>query len=97
MNKNRSYGQPIPDDKLSAFMNVLFNVWFRKHRRLSTDLDFDIAWDELDIIMAQGDQYPVVRHLGIVLLYELDARMHGGYTETTKEKLLELIRSERGQ
>ena len=86
---------PITDEKLSALMNVLYNTWFQKWRhRMKAESDFDAAWDELDIIMRQGEQYPVVKHLCISLLYELDARLHGGYTETTRDKLLALIRSE---
>ena len=90
--------QPIPDEKLNALLNVLLNTWFRKWRtRMTAEVNFDAAWRELDRIMEQGEQYPVVRHLCIALLYELDARLHGGYTETTRDKLLTLIRQEAPQ
>lgn len=83
---------PIPDEKLSALMNVLFNTWFKKWRtKMTSETNFDAAWRELDIIMRQGEQYPVVRHLGISLLYELRARLDGSYTEYTKDKLLHVI------
>lgn len=98
MNGSRDFGSPIPDEKLNALMNVLVNIWFKKWRHMATTENrFDQAWKELDVIMNQGQAYPVVRHLCIALLYELDARLHGGYTETTRDKLLTLIRQEAPQ
>lgn len=92
MDGKRTFGQAIPDDKLSALMNVLYNGWFKKWKsRMTSEAEFDAAWSELDAIMRQGEQYPVVSHLCISLLYELDARLNGGYTETTRDKLLMLI------
>lgn len=84
---------PIPDEKLSALMNVLFNTWFKKWRtKMTSENNFDAAWRELDIIMRQGEQYPVVANLCISLLYELDARLHGGYSEVTRKKILSIIK-----
>ena len=95
MNGERTFGKPIPNEKLSELMNTVFNVWFKKWKRVSmTDASFDEAFDEVCEIMKQYDEYPVASHLCISLLYELDARMFGGYTETTKDKVLQLIKSE---
>lgn len=95
MNGERTFGQPIQDEQLSALMNVLVNCWWQKWKRQpATDEIFLRACDELDTIMKQGEQYPVVRNLGITFLYELSARMHGGYTETERDKLVALIQQE---
>ena len=58
------------------------------------DASFDAALGEMMQIMNQGEAYPVVRHLGITFIYELDARMHGGYTEAGRDKLMAIIREE---
>ena len=86
----RTFGQPIPDDKLSAFMNVLYNVWFKKWKKTTDEDSFDSATRELSTIMEQGKEYPVVEHMCMSLLYELDARRKGGYTKTTRKKPLTL-------
>jgi hypothetical protein len=91
MDGQRTFGQPIPDDKLSALMNVLYNVWFKKWKHETTEKSLDTAINELSKIMEQGQEYPVVAHLSMALLYELDARIHGGYTQTTRDKLLKPI------
>lgn len=95
-NDEKPYGKPISNEKLSEVMNRLYNVWFRKWRegKLS-DVSFDMAFDEAyyDIIR-EFDEYPVVSHLFISLIYELDARRHGGYTKSTRNKLLQMIQNE---
>lgn len=91
---NRTYGGPLPDEKFPALMNALFNVWFRKWKNIRADEEYDAAAVELNRIMEQGDQYPAVKHLCISLLYELEARMHGGYTKTGRDKLLAIIQRE---
>ena len=96
MNGERTFGDPIPNKMISEVMNQLFNGWFKKWRTVELDdAKFNLAFDELYAdIMRKYDQYPVVSHLAISLLYELDARMHGGYTETSKGKLLMTIKNE---
>lgn len=95
MNGKRTFGDVMPAQQMKAFMNVLYNRWFLKWSKREID---EAAWEELageaNQIMSQGEQYPVVKNLVIAMLYELDARMHGGYTETSKKKLLELIGKE---
>ena len=96
MNGERTFGKAIPNKQLSAVMNDLFNIWFKKYKVMELDDDtFNKAFDEVyEEIMLPNDEYPVVSHLAISLIYELDARMHGGYTETSRDKLLALIRQE---
>lgn len=95
MNGKRTFGEVMPDEKLSAFLNALCNKWFKKWRAEELTEDrFMQAWAELDDVIHQGEQYPFVRHLYIAFLYELDARRFGGYTETTRDKLLTLIKGE---
>lgn len=95
MDGERTYGKVIQDDKLSAVLGQMFNVWFKKWKKTElNDKLFDEATDEIwEIMMAYGD-YPLIAHLGVAFLYELDARMHGGYTETTKRKLFDVIKGE---
>lgn len=76
-------------------MNVIFNIWFSKWKKLppqALDTDWDKCMNEALRIMEQGDQYPIVKHLMISFIYELAARIRGEYTETEKNKLMELIR-----
>lgn len=95
MNGERTFGQVMASDKMNALLNVTYNKWFLKWARQPlTDQAWNTLMAEADQIMSQGEQYPVVRHLVISLLYELDARMHGGYTETSRDKLLAMIAKE---
>ena len=89
--------QTIPDDKLSALMNVIFNVWWGKWKSRAahmTDEIYEQAANEALHIMTQGEEYPIVKHLVISFLYELAARIRGEYTEKEKNKLLDLINKE---
>lgn len=87
----------IPDAKLSSLLNIVYNVWFIKWRTQVVSMqDGDPRWDQLLAeawqIMAQGEQYPLVSNLVITFLYELEARAFGGYSETTRTKILDLVR-----
>ena len=68
-------GNIIPDEKLGKAMQVLYNVWFNKWRRLTREMTPDM-WDqclaELLHITGQGD-YEVVRRIGDALAMELEA------------------------
>ena len=93
MNGERTFGKAFPDGKISTLMNAVINGWFKKWRGMDlTDESFAEAAIEMDRLLEEGEDYPLVRNLCITLLYELDARMHGGYTETSKNKLLSLIK-----
>jgi hypothetical protein len=94
VNGDRSFGQPVPDTQLAQLMNVIYNVWFRKWKQRAshmTDDEFDLAVSEINHIMEQGKEYPIVKNLAITFLYELSARKNGGYTETERDKLLGVI------
>lgn len=87
----------IPDNKLSSLLNIVYNVWFAKWRMQAVTMhEDDPRWDQMLSeawqIMAQGEEYPVVSHLVITFLYELEARAFGGYSETTRNKILDLVR-----
>ncbi len=87
----------IPDDTLSDVLNRLYNEWFRTYRKKigsMTDDDWNKMVDDIEPVWKLGEQYPIVNHLVLSFLYELDARMHGGYTETTKDKLMRVIKCE---
>ena len=69
----------MPDDKLLAVMNVIFNVWFRKWRNKTIcDDDWDQIIAEADAISDQGRQYPLVNSLLVAFIKELEARALGG-------------------
>ena len=92
MNGERTFGKPMPDEKMTVFMNTVYNKWFRKWRNVElTDDAYDQMISGLDRILKDGEEYPLVRGLCLVFLYELDARHFGGYTETTRDKLLTII------
>ncbi len=93
MSAGRSFGEPMPPERMKALMNVVYNRWFLKWSQAGrlTDATWDQMAAEADQIMRQGEQYPVVRHLVMALIYELDARLHGGYTEAGRDKPLALI------
>ena len=78
-----SVGNTISDDKLGKALNVLYNTWFNKWRRLTKDMTPDL-WDrcleELLYITNQGD-YEAVIQIGKALAEELDARWRGGYPD----------------
>lgn len=86
----------IPDEQLPKLLNVVYNVWYAKwkNRKTMTDDDWTLAIGEACRIMEQGDEYPVVRNLVMTFLYELEARAFGGYTETTRGKIMQLIAEE---
>lgn len=80
-------GNIIPDEKLGKAMQVLYNVWFDKWRRLTREMTPDMwnqCYAELMHIKEQGN-YEVVRMIGDALAMELDARRRGHYPEWEKE------------
>ena len=92
--------QVIPDEKLPALMNVIYNKWFSKWRNRSSQLaagEWDECYAEAMRIMQQGDEYPIVRNLIVTFLYELAARIRGEYTEVERDKLLEIIEKHDGR
>lgn len=93
VNGDRTFGKPIPDGKLSDTLNILYNKWFIKWRNVEmTDEAYDQMIAGLDVILKDGEEYPLVRFLCLAFLYELDARHFGGYTETTARKVLDVIK-----
>lgn len=82
------------DDQLSALLHVVYNVWFCKWKSRVAGMSDD-EWQQVAAeawrIMEQGEDFPVVNNLVISLLYELSARLTGGYTEATRRKILALI------
>jgi len=93
MNGDRTFGKPLPNDKMTSFMNVVYNKWFRKWRDVEmTDDAYDQMIAGLDVILKDGKEYPLVRFLCLAFLYELDARHFGGYTETTARKVVDVIK-----
>lgn len=69
-------GNIIPDEKLGKAMQVLYNVWFDKWRRLTREMTPDMwnqCYAELMHIKEQGN-YEVVWMIGDALAMELDAR-----------------------
>ena len=79
-------GNIIPDDKLGKAVNVLYNTWFNKWRRVVKEMTPE-QWDrcvaELTYITEQGNYEAVIR-IGSALLEELDARWRGGYPDWVK-------------
>lgn len=97
MNGERDFMEVIPDSMFSVFMNRLYNVWFRRWKnRMTEEANFEAALNELGVILSEGGKYPAVKHMCITLLYELEARLCGGYSETTRNKLLTLIGGKEG-
>ena len=86
---------PISDKDMSKALKLLYNTWFRKWRYEVNEQRWQEAAEEGYEIIRDFDQYPVVWNLFISLLYELDARVHGGYTEITRDKILSVIKGER--
>jgi len=91
---NDKHSTPIPDSVLSEAMNKLYNGWFRKWRgRIEglSDPEFDAMMTEATAMIDQYAQYPLVRNLVISFVYELDSRLHSGYTKQSAEKLARII------
>lgn len=75
--------EPIDNRKLNALMNTIYNVWFRKWKRVS-HWDENLTrqmLDEANQIWQQGRQYPIVGHLIIAYVDELNARSIGHYLD----------------
>lgn len=91
--------QTIQDDQLKSLLQVVYNVWFRKWKSRIAAAMSDDDWHQMITeawnIMEQGEEYPIVKHLVITFLYELEARAFDGYTETTKDKLIKIIKEGR--
>lgn len=83
---------PASNKDISKALKLLYNTWFKEWG----DKVSDQRWDEMvreGYGYLQGlEQYPVVWNLYFSLLYELSARLTGGYTETTRNKILDLIK-----
>ena len=76
-----SYDQAIPDDKLKALLNVLYNSYFNKWKRRApqlSDQERSQAIEEIGRIYDQGKQYPIVEALCLAFYMEIDARSRGG-------------------
>lgn len=85
--QDQEKGNIIPDEKLGKAMQVLYNVWFSKWRRLTREMTPDmwnLCYAELMHIKEQGN-YEVVRRIGDALAMELDARWRGHYPDWEKE------------
>lgn len=69
---------PIPDRKLNALMNVIYNVWFRKWKSLPTEKWDEASWkqmiEEADQIWEQGAEYHIVGDLIMAFVNEFDLR-----------------------
>lgn len=77
----------IPDEKLGETLQVLYNSWFNKWRRLTKEMTpsmWDECLEELLRITNQGD-YEVVQRIGNALALELDARCRGHYPNWKEE------------
>ena len=70
--------EAIPDAKLSALLNVIYNVWFRKWKNLPMDKWTESSWSQLineaNNIWEQGKQYQIVGDLVMSFLYEFETR-----------------------
>lgn len=92
--KNDANSLAVPDNVLSQALNKIYNSWFRKWRdKIATlsDAEFDALMTEATAMIDQYAQYPLVRNLVISFVYELDARLHSGYTKQSAEKLARII------
>lgn len=96
MNGDRTFGKVIPYPKMREAMSTIYNKWWLKWKdKMQTEEDFMNAMRELDPILELGEEYPVIKHMAVSLLYDLDARLYGGYTETTRSKILSIIEVEK--
>lgn len=81
--------EAIPDAKLGALLNTIYNVWFRKWRSLPMDKWTDAQWrqliDEANNIWQQGAQYQIVGDLVMSFLYEFETRWKAWCDEREKE------------
>lgn len=98
MNGARDFGIPLTD---AQFREVLasFYKWFEKWKMIRTEEQFDAAtaaWMQL-MRKFQFWKFPTVAHVGISVIYELDGRLHAGFTECTSKKLLSLLEAEAGK
>lgn len=94
MNGDRTFGKAIPNEDLSKVMRQISKWWLKWKAAKITENSFMEAWAEIDDITRNYMSYPMVRHLYLSFIYELDARLYGGYTEMTRTKLLSIIREE---
>ena len=85
---------PIEDSDLATAMNKLYNKWFRSWRGKVNDQRWEEMVKEGYDIACEYEQYPVVWNMFFALLYELSARIHGGYTQAPRRKVLEIIKWE---
>ncbi len=79
--------EPIDNRKLDALMNTIYNVWFRKWKRV-THWDENLTRQmlaEANTIWEQGRKYPIVRSLIMAFVSELHARSMGQYPWTRGE------------
>lgn len=73
--------EAIPDEKLKALLNVLYNSYFNKWKRRApqlSDQERQLAVNEIGRIYDQGKQYPIVEALCLAFYLEIDARSRGG-------------------
>lgn len=94
MNEMRCFGKSIPDPDLRRVLDLLYNQWFKQWKNVQTEEEFDqaaAAW--MEIMEDCGyEKFPAVHGLGLVLIYEVEARLHHGYTQVTRDKVESCIR-----
>ena len=82
--------EAIPDAKLSALLNTIYNVWFRKWRSLPMDKWTDAQWrqliDEANNIWQQGAQYQIVGDLVMAFVREFEVRWKAWCDKHEKEE-----------
>ena len=81
--------EAIPDAKLGALLNVIYNVWFRKWKNLPMDKWTELSWSQLigeaNNIWEQGKQYQIVGDLVMSFLYEFEIRWRAWYDAHPEE------------
>ena len=82
----------ISDEKLTTAMKLLYNGWFARWRNRVSEDTWQTIMEEGYAAIEDLQEYPAVWNIFISLLYELSARLTGGYTEVTRNKILNIIK-----
>lgn len=64
----------IPDEKLRRLLDVLYNRFWRKWRNQQMDDKWALFVEDVDALMAQGDDYKMASDLIMAFVSEMERR-----------------------
>lgn len=85
-----NYKEIMPNDKIIVMINDIHNNWWKSAREFDENSDKDEVAKSMQVLMkyveANYSSYPIACKIMEAYIYELDARVKGGYRSFEGEK-----------